>query len=170
VQIINHPGAEILPDSRDAATDANIAIAGGCFGLIQRRFNAFGNKSKLGAASHFERRPGVMSQHEDGHVIGRLITPPTLPTVVGPWTSHGPEHVAAEYPGADSFKAKFREVVVDSRFAIRLPMHLTEDARAKGPIHQLRPINTERVLQILIEPGAVTVNGNAKTLNPHFRH
>mgnify|MGYP003346669878 CR=1 FL=1 len=47
----------------------------------------------------------MMREHEHRHMIGRLVAPPALPTVVGPRSAHGTEHVAAENPGADILEA-----------------------------------------------------------------
>src|SRR2546421_7747180 len=84
VQLVNQAGAQILPNSGDAATEADIAAA--CCGarLLQSGVNAFGDKAKLRTALHPERRARVMRQHEDGRVIRRVLAPPAPPALLPP--------------------------------------------------------------------------------------
>src|SRR5258708_4593191 len=104
MQLVDQGGAQILPNSGYAATEADVAAAR-CGGrLFQSGVNAFGDKAKLRTSRHPERRPRVMRQHEDGRVIWRLVAPPALPAVIRPRASDGTEHVAPQNPGADSRK------------------------------------------------------------------
>src|SRR6266849_7522291 len=111
MQLVNQSGTQILPNSGCAATEADVAAAGCSGRLLQSGVNAFGDKAKLRASRHPERRPRVMRQHEDGRVIRRLVAPPALPAVIRPRTSDGTEQVAPENPGADSGKALLRDSV-----------------------------------------------------------
>src|SRR6266853_1818447 len=115
-------------------------------------------------------RPPVMRQHEDGRVIRRLVAPPPLPAVVGPRAPDRTEHVAPEDPGADSGKALLRNSVVDSRLPIAVAVHLPPQARVEEPLHQLGAPDAERILEILVRPGAVAVDGNREALDAEFRH
>src|SRR5712691_6820657 len=46
VQLVDQPGAQILPNRRDPAAQPNVAIAGGISGLLQRRVNTVGDEAK----------------------------------------------------------------------------------------------------------------------------
>src|SRR5690242_21188936 len=54
-----------------------------------------------GLTLHFERRTLVMSQHKHVCVIGRIVSPPTLPAQIRPRAPNRAEHVAAHDPGAN---------------------------------------------------------------------
>src|SRR6202171_5248966 len=135
MQLVNEGGAQILPNSGDAATEANVAAARCSARLLQSGVNAFGDKAKLRTSRHSKRRPRVMRQHEDGRVIRRLVAPPALPAVVRPRASDRTEHVAPKNPGADSGKALLRDPVIDSRFAVVMAVHRPPYARAEEPLH-----------------------------------
>src|SRR3989441_12079016 len=129
MQLVNQGGAQILPNSGYAATEADVAAARCSARLLQSRVNAFGDKAKLRTSRHPERRPRVMRQHEHGRVIRRLVAPPALPAVVRPRAPHWTEHVAPENPGTDSGKALLRDSIVDSRLSIVMAVHLPPHAR-----------------------------------------
>src|SRR5437879_9424843 len=128
-QLVRQGGAQILPYSGYAATEADVAAARGSGRLLQSVVNAPGDKTKLRTSRHPERRPLVMRQHEDRRVIRRLVAPPALPAVVRPRAPHWTEHVAPENPGTDSGKALLRDSIVDSRLSIVMAVHLPPHAR-----------------------------------------
>src|SRR5205823_14433668 len=99
-----------------------------------------------------------MRQHEDWHVIRRLLAPPALPALVRPRAPDWTEHVAPENPGTDSGKALLGNCVVDSRLSIGMAVHLPPHARVEEPLHQLGAPEAERILEILDLPGAVAVD------------
>src|SRR6202795_3988675 len=102
MQLINQGGAQILPNSGYAATEADVAAARCSGRLLQSGVNAFGDKAELRTSRHHKRRPRVMRQYKDRRVIRRLVAPPALPAVVRPRASDRPEHVAPKDPGTDS--------------------------------------------------------------------
>src|SRR5882762_11391651 len=123
MQLVDQGGAQILPNSGYAATEADVAAARCSARLLQSGLNAFGDKAKLRTSRHPKRRPRVMRQHEDGRVIRRLIAPPALPAVVRPRASDRTEHVATENPGTDSGKALLRNSVIDPRLPLVMAVH-----------------------------------------------
>src|ERR1700694_331565 len=170
MQLVNQGGAQILPNSGYAATEADVAAVCRRGRLLQSGVKAGGGKAKLRTSRHPERRPRVMRQHEDGRVIWRLVAPPALPAVVQPWASDRTEHVAPKNPGTDSGKALLRNPVIDSHFAVVIAVHLPPHARVEEPLHQLGAPDAERMLEILVRPSAVAVDGNRETLDAEFRH
>src|SRR5881394_4181822 len=79
MHLVNQRRAQILPNRGHAPSEADVTALGGGGRLLQRSVNAIGDKTKLGASCHPERRPRVMREHEDRRVIRRLFAPPTLP-------------------------------------------------------------------------------------------
>src|SRR6266849_9807749 len=170
MQLVNQGGAQILPYSGYAATEADVAAARSGGRLLQSGVNAPSDKAKLRSSRHPERRPLVMRQHEDGRVIRRLVAPPALPAVVRPRASNRTEHVAPKNPSADSGKALLRNPVIDSRFAVVIAVHPSPYARVEEPLHQLGTPDAERMLEILVRPGTVAFDGNRKALDSESRH
>src|SRR2546428_1232000 len=118
MQLVNQAGAQILPDSGYAATEAHVARARCGARLLQRGVNAFGDKAKLRTSRHPERRPRVMRQHEDGRVIRRLLAPPPPPALVQTPAAHLSAHVEPQNPGTDSGKALINNTAVHSRLSL----------------------------------------------------
>src|SRR5438309_10008946 len=117
MQLVNQGGAQILPYSGYAATEADVAAARGSGRLLQSVVNAPGDKTKLRTSRHPERRPLVMRQQEDRRVIRRLVAPPALPAVVRPRASDRTEHIAPQHPGTDTGKALLgKSVIADSLY------------------------------------------------------
>src|SRR5882762_7959968 len=170
MQLVNQGGAQILPYSGYAATEADVAGARSSGRLLQSVVNAPGDKAKLRSSRHPERRPLVMRQHEDRRVIRRLVAPPALPAVVRPRASDRTEHIAPKNPGTDSGKALLRNSVIHSRLSTVKALHPAPQARGEEPLHQLGAPDAERILEILVRPGTVTFDGNREALDAEFRH
>src|SRR5260370_33219772 len=121
MQLVNQGGAQILPYSGYAATEADVAAARSSGGLLQSGVHATSDKAKLRSSRHPERRPLVMCQHEDGRVIRRLVAPPALPAGVRPRASDRTEPIAPKNPGTDSGTALLRKSGIGSRLSIAIP-------------------------------------------------
>src|SRR5262245_29120356 len=101
VHLVDQTGPQIVPEGGDAAADADILAARGIEGALEHVLDAIGDKVKGGAARHHDRWPRIVRKHEDRNVIGRVVAPPSLPGLVRPGSTYGPEHVAPQDPGAD---------------------------------------------------------------------
>src|SRR5467141_213109 len=170
MQLVNQGGAQILPYSGYAAAEADVAAARSSGRLLQSVVNAPGDKAKLRSSRHPERRPLVMRQHEDRRVIRRLVAPPALPAVVRPRASDRTEHIAPKNPGTDSGEALLRKSVIDSRLSIVLAVHPAPHACVEEPLHQLGAPDAKRILEILVRPSTVAVDGDSEALDAEFRH
>src|SRR3977135_3805362 len=111
-----------------------------------------------------------MRQHEDGRVIRRLVAPPALPSAVRPRASDRTEHVAPKNPRTDSGKSLLCNSVIDSRLSVVLAVQPPPYACVEEPIHQLRAPDPERILEILVRPSTVAVDGNREALDAEFQH
>ena len=117
-----------------------------------------------------ERRSRVVREHEDRHVIRRLFAPPPSPALVRPRAADGPEHVAAEDPGADPGEAPCRHLVVHVRFAALFALHPAPRPGREDPVEELQTADPERVLEVLVRPGAVAVERHGEALDAHSWH
>jgi hypothetical protein len=60
MQVVDQAGAQVLPNRGDPAAEADVAIAGCSFRLLQGGVNALGEEAKLRTSLHPERCPWVM--------------------------------------------------------------------------------------------------------------
>ena len=99
----------------------------------------------------------MMREHEDGHVIRRIVAPPALPAVVRPGPRIGPNMLRPRIHAPTFVESARREIVVDAGGAAVLAVHLLERARGDEPLVQLLAAHAERILQALVRAGAVAV-------------
>jgi len=76
-------------------------------------------------------------------VAASCTAPPTFPGIVWPGAADRAEHVAAEDPGADVFKAAVDEVVIHAGFAAGLAGHLMMELGSEYPIEDLHGADAE---------------------------
>jgi hypothetical protein len=88
-----------------------------------------------------------------------VITPPTFPCIVWPWTANWAKHVAAENPGADVSEASRDNVVIDARCSTTASMHSLECGGGLGPLVEFRSSNAEWIVDTLARAGAEAING-----------
>jgi len=191
MQLVDVAGEEELTDRGDASADANVFIARGLGGFLQRGVDSSGDKVKSGAAFHSERLARVMGEDEDGHVVGRIWTPPALPELAGfgigkPRAADGSEHVAAEDPGADVVERCFGEIVIDAGGAggsaggglggvggvriFGLRVNLVEDFGLEEPFVEFESADTEGICEVLAGAGAEAVEGEGEGGDFEFGH
>ena len=99
-----------------------------------------------------------MRQDEDGHMVGWVVAPPALPVRVGPGTTNRSEHVPPENPRADVLESPCGVVIVDTGRTIAGAMDTLEGARRNKPLVQVCPAHAERIVDVRIRPGSVSVN------------
>lgn len=166
MHLVDQAFLQILPDRGDAAADPHILVLGGRLRLFERRMDAVGDEVKRRAAFHQDRRPLVMGEHEDRHVIGRVVAPPAFPALVRPFAADRPEHVATKDPGADILKtARGEAVAAAGGAAVFADHHLTKGARADHPFMQSFAADAERAFESLIGAGAVTVQRQGESVD-----
>jgi hypothetical protein len=108
----------------------------------------------------------MVREHEDGHVVRRVLAPPPLPTVVGPGATRRREHVAAQDPRTEVLEAARGELVVDVFPPNLLPDqipgevagHFLERLRAQDPLVQRHPSFAHRIDHGLVGAGAVAID------------
>src|SRR6266853_178468 len=100
----------------------------------------------------------------------RRTSRPPAAAVARPRAPDRTEHIAPENPGTDSGKALLRYSVVDPRLSTVKALHLPPHPCGEEPLHQLRAPDAERILETLVGPGPVAVDGNREALDAEFRH
>src|SRR6185369_9858678 len=85
--------AQQLPNVARAAGDRHVRLARRRPGLRQRRVDAVGDERERGPALHGQRLARVGGQHEDRHVVRRVVAPPAGPRLV-PRAGAAAEHLA----------------------------------------------------------------------------
>src|SRR5689334_13105354 len=92
---------QVLLKYINTAKDTNI-LAASCFTrAFQCGMNAFCDKMECRSAFHRKGSSGMMREDKCGSVIGWVVSPPSLPAVIGPWAATQGEHVSPEDPCAD---------------------------------------------------------------------
>lgn len=174
VHFVDQTGLKVLADGRGSAADAHIQFARGFAGALQRGVNAIRDEMKGGASLHLNGGARMMCEDEDLGVVGRVLTPPAFPLVIGPGTAGGAEHIPAHNPRANAVETAFRKIVVDAGGAVGrggvVGHHFPESARGAEPIVQVFAADAEGVLEALVWPGAESIEGDCKTINTQFGH
>ncbi|SFA96942.1 hypothetical protein SAMN04515620_11050 [Collimonas sp. OK607] len=159
VQFVYESGAKVLPNRGDTAAEPDILAAGSNGGKLKCSVDIVGNEVEYGAAIHRDRWPGVVGQHKNLRVIRWIVAPPSLPCIVGPRTSDGPEHVAPHDPGTYVIEPACGYVVLYASRATLITKHLLKGSGGEGPLVQRYAADTERILETLIGAGTVAVKG-----------
>src|SRR5437762_4867874 len=170
MKLVDKSRLKVLPNRGRSAADANVLITGRRSGFFESGLNAVGDEIKGRTALHLNRFAVVVSQDKCWNVIRRLVTPPALPTVIGPRPANRPEHIAAEYPCALIGHTFFGKAVINAGLAAFLTMHFAKDARIEKPFHQLGASSAKRILQVLIRTRGKAIQRDGKTLHYDFWH
>jgi len=176
VQFINHADLEVGSYRSDSATESHIHAIGCGLGALPCGFDSIGDEVESSAAFHRKRRPRMMRQHKHIAMKRRILTPPALPVVIGPYPADRTEHVSSYDPGTAIIKPTSGEVVVNTGCAVLLAkqtvrdileprrterllaVHLPECARREKPFHETRATDAEGMIEALVRAGAVTIH------------
>src|SRR4030095_5313453 len=98
MHFVEQAGLEILPDCGSTATDKDILVACRLTSALERGVDAIGDEMEDGAAFHLLRRTLVVREYEYGHMIGRILAPPTAPRFIRPRAPAVTHHATAHAP------------------------------------------------------------------------
>src|SRR5919201_285791 len=170
VHLVDEPRLEILTNGRRAAADLDVVLSRGSPRFGERAMDVV-DEDELCAAFHLHGRAAVVRENEDGHVVGWVLAPPTLPAFVRPGPAHRSEHVAPHDVRADVAAGACGEIVVYTRgAALLLTMHALPASRGNQPRVQVLSTDAEWVLDALIRAGAVAVDRDGETVDSQFGH
>src|SRR5437868_13012690 len=170
MHFIDRTRQQVFADGGNAAADADVLLARGFPRLLERGANVIGYKVKRCPTVHRQGCAWLVCEHEDRRVIGRCLSPPSLPTLIGPRPANGAEHIAAQNPGADVLKAAARERIARVRCAAFLTEHLPEGSCFERPAMQRLPSNAHWMVEALVRPRAEAVDRNRETRDAQFGH
>jgi hypothetical protein len=170
MHFVNEGDTQVLPNSGCAASNQHIAAAGGLKSGVQRCLDPVVDEMERRAPLHFDWGPGVVSEHEYRVMKGWLLAPPAGPVVVTPWATHGAEHIPTHdggtYPGSPAGK----EFIVETFIATFKADHLIPTASGEYPVVELTAINSERILEVLVDPGGVAIKRDREVAHQQSRH
>ncbi|WP_223834748.1 hypothetical protein [Pseudomonas sp. JM0905a] len=113
----------------------------------------------------------MVGQDEGWNVIWRIISPPAFPVGVRPISTNGSEHVSPKNPGPDILKATGGEIIVNpGRTVVLAEQGPLKCARWDQPLVQLRPADTERIVDALLRACSVSVERDGEALNANPCH
>src|ERR1700733_478676 len=135
MHLIDKSGTKILPDRGSSAADPDILSFRSVNGSFQCGMNTISDEVEGSSSVHGDGCAWVMRENKDWSVIGRIVSPPTLPCVIGPGAADRSKHVAAKYACADAFEAH-GEIIVNPGCAAILTGHLLKGTRGKKHVVQ----------------------------------
>ena len=112
IHLVNQAGLQVLLGHGGAAAQGDVFAPPRVLGPLKRCADPFGDEVEGRAALHFERIPAVMRKDEDGHVEGRILSPPAIPGTESPRTVATAKHVAAHDGRPDVLEVLRGDVVV----------------------------------------------------------
>jgi hypothetical protein len=134
IHLVNQAGLQVLLGQGGAAAQGDVFAPPRVLGPLKRCLDALGDEVEGRAALHFERIAGVMRKDEDGHVEGRILSPPAIPGTVPPRTVVGAKHVAAHDGRPDVLEVFRSDVVVGTSRTAFHAMDRAESPRGEGPV------------------------------------
>src|SRR5215475_14418724 len=113
----------------------------------------------------------MMGQHENRNVIWRIRSPPAFPAFIRPRATDWAEHVPAKNPSPQICGAPCSKVVIDACGSLILAIqHPLECSRRIEPAMQCRPADAQRIVNVLVRPRTVAIEGYRKIRDAKFSH
>ena len=101
-----------------------------------------------------------MSEHEHRVMKGGFLSPPTGPVALAPWATYRAKHVPTHDGGTHTRCPLREELVVESFTSAFFSNHLPAAPGGKDPFVELHAPYAERIVDILVGSGGVTVERN----------
>src|SRR5882757_4416377 len=112
----------------------------------------------------------MMRQHEYRHMVGRIVSPPALPGMVGPSAADRAEHVSPHDPGAQIFHRFPGEAIVDVGRTALLADHFVKHPRLQQPPGHDHAADTKRMFKVLMWGRPESVERYRERGSPYFSH
>jgi len=170
MQLVDETCLQILADCRDAATNADIFIAGDIFRALQGRVDSLGHKNERSCRRSCQSRfAGDASKQRLERDKAAYL--PTIPSMVHPAMAHESARTCfVRESMRRRSSCRVSPVVVHARRAAVFSVHLPPRASCKKPLEQLGTSNAERIIRILARTCTVTIERNRKRADTNFRH
>src|SRR5216110_2425193 len=102
LELVQQPRRQVLLDGLRAAPEPHVLAARGVLGPLQRALAPLGDEVERGPSVHLQWIALVVGEDEHVVVVGRVVSPPSLPLPLSPVpATRGAEHVPAHQTGAD---------------------------------------------------------------------
>jgi hypothetical protein len=170
MQLIDERGTKVLPDGGRSTSEKDIVVTGGIEGCTEGCFDSTFNEIESCSPLHFDRSMRLVSKHEHRVVEGGNLSPPAGPLALAPRSSDRAEHVPAHDGGAHARFPLREEVVVQSLSSTFSADHLTAAASGENPVMELGTSDTERMIEILVEPGGIAIERDREVADEQPRH
>src|ERR1022692_382349 len=148
---------KVLPDGGCATSDKNITVTRCSACCAASRFDTAVDEIEGGSSLHLNWRMRVVSEHEDRVMKGGILSPPAGPLALAPRATYWTEHVPTHDGGAHTRFPLREEVVVESLATAFSANHSTAAEGSEHPFVELGTANPERVAEVLVGAGGVTV-------------
>jgi hypothetical protein len=170
VHLVDQACAQILLD-RGCAVPSRTSFSGGRLECPRKRsFDSVRNKVKDRAPPHLDGSARMVGENEYWMMMGRLIAPPAFPCFIAPGSAYRPEHVAPHDGGADIGLSESNKLVVEACLAVFPARFPTESAGPERPFVQSPSAYAERIVEALIRPGRLSVEGDCDIVDAQFWH
>jgi hypothetical protein len=133
MHLVDKTGAEVLLDRRRPTSEPHILAFCRFESSLERHHDAVVDEVEGGPTFHRDRWTRMVREHENGVMVGRVISPPTFPVGVTPGAADRAEHVATHDGGADALVTFHHESVIETLIAIGLTEHLTTGPGSENP-------------------------------------
>jgi hypothetical protein len=171
VQLINEGRAKVLLNCIGPASEAHVFPIRGFTCPVERLVDSASDEAKGRIPLHHDRPTRVMREDEDWDVIGRILTPPSLPIFIGPWPPDGPEHVSAQNPCADVVEPARCTVIIDTSSTVSgAEEYLLKGTRRERPRVKFGATNSEWVVYALVLSCAVAIEGHCEAFDSESCH
>jgi len=114
--------------------------------------------------------PGMMGEHEDRRVEGRIVPPPAFPLLVRPRAALRAELVPPHDLRTDARSPVAGKGIVDARFPARHAVHVAEGPGGEEPLHQPVLRVPEGSVEALSLACAEPVQRDGEVVHAHLGH
>ena len=170
VDLVDLARTKVLSDGVDSAGDLDVSRPRCFTRTLQRGLGAVGDEVERRAAVHLDRRARMVREHEGGRVVGRIVTPPSPPAIIGPFAPDRAEHVPSHDEGTEAVHRAPGERVVGTDVTAALALHRAEGSRGEVPLEQLRASLAQGLLQALLGSRRKAVDRYPQAGHPDPRH
>jgi hypothetical protein len=157
MHFIDERRTKVLPDRGCTSSDKDILITGRFGGCAEGCFDPTVDEMECRPPLHFDWGTRLVGEHEDRMTKGRLLPPPAGPLALAPRATYRAEHVPAHDGGTDTRPPLREELVVESFVSAVTVDHLSSAAGGEDPLVELHAPDPERMIEILVGSGGVTI-------------
>jgi len=170
MQFIDERIAKVLPDGGCAASDEDITFTR-CFESCAESCPDPAVDEMEGCSPlHFDWRTWMVSEYEHRVVKRGILSPPAVPIGSAPRATNRSEHVPTHDGGAHTGFPPREEFVVEPLAPARLADHSIAASGGEQPVVELHATHPEWIVEILMGPSDVPIQGDRQIAHKQSRH